>query len=200
MTARERKELEALVSVWTQGLRATLFLAAVGIVGLLLRAVQAGLAPLEPPLWAGGAGAFGVWLYAKAGAWTGGRRLRRQVRADLRSGTMKVQRFRVIEALEAPEVEDEGPTIFVREADGAVLFFSGQETGRRRHRGFPWTELEVSRAPESGQLFRVRSLGPPFEPVQERAPITVDEARRLGLLESEFGVLETDWAELKRDV
>ena len=199
LTARERKDLEALVSVWTQAMRAVLLLVAVGTVGLFLRAVQAGLASLELPVWAVGAAACGAWLYTRAGAWTGGSALRRQVKSDLRSGEMAVKRLQVVDALLAPEVEDEGPTIFVREAGGSILFFSGQETGRRRSRGFPWTEFEASWAPESKQLFRVRSLGRPFEPVVVRSPLSVYETKQLGLLESEFGVVEEDWAELKRD-
>ncbi|MDH3208272.1 MAG: hypothetical protein OEO79_16850 [Gemmatimonadota bacterium] len=199
MTARERAELEGLVSHWTYGARATLYVGVLVTLGWFLRTIQMGLIQSAFPLWLLATGGVGLGLYLRAGRWTGGRDLRGRIRADLDGGTMLVRRIRVAEAIEAPEIEDEGPVFFILGEDGSQLFFGGQDFARHRVRGFPWVEFEVSHAPQSEQLLRVRSSGSKFDSVQRRAPLTMTEARELGLLESDFGVLSVDWAELKGD-
>lgn len=200
MTTREREELEGLISAWAHLARGALFLGTLVALAWFLRAVQSGLTELAFPIWVVPTVLFGAWLYVRAGRWTGGRHFREQIRLDLERGEMVVRRVRVADAIAAPEVEDEGPVIFVRDEKGAVLFFAGQEFARKRQRGFPWEEFYVSQAPNSGHLLNVRSAGAPFEPVLMRAPLSLDEARRLGVLAAEHGVLDEDWADLKGDI
>ncbi|NIP58783.1 MAG: hypothetical protein GWM92_10725, partial [Gemmatimonadetes bacterium] len=90
------------------------------------------------PVWAVGTLLFGIWLYSRAGRWTGGSELRDRIRRDLERGELARRRVVVVEAVEAPEVEDEGPVFFVREEDGQLLFFAGQRLSREKGRGFPW--------------------------------------------------------------
>jgi hypothetical protein len=110
---------------------------------------------------------------------------------------MRVLRIRVAKAIEVPEVEDEGPVFFILDEDGSQFFFGGQDFARRRSHGFPWAEFEVSHAPQSTQLLKVRSSGAAFESVQRRAPFTLTEAQELGLFAADFGVLTVDWTELE---
>jgi len=131
-----------------------------------------------------------AFLYLRGRRWTGGREFRRRVRRDLARDEIALHRIRVVAALEAPEVEDEGPVFFVAESGGATLFFSGQEMARQKERGFPWTEFEVSESPESGHFFRLRPLGPPFEPVGTRRPLSFSEAKDLGVLSANYGRLD----------
>lgn len=197
MTAREREELEGLISASAHLARAALFLGALLAVGWFLRVIQLGVTELALPIWVVPTVLLGVLLYVRSGRWTGGRDFRERVRQDLERGEMVVRRVRVAESIAAPEVEDEGPVIFVREENGAVLFFAGQEFARKRQRGFPWEEFDVSQAPNSGHLLNVRSAGAPFEPVGTREPLSLDEAKHLGVLDAEYGVLDEDWPTLK---
>ena len=197
MTARERRELGALVSPVTSAARAVLFLVVLGAVGWVLRSVQIAATEVGFPVWAVVTAALGSALYRRAGRWTGGRELRGRIRDDLSGGEMSVHVIRVAEAVVAPEIEDEGPVVFIRDEDGTVLFFAGQEVGRRRGRGFPWSAFEVSHAPKSQQLIGTRSLGGRFEPVRERAPLGWAEAKELGVVEAEYGVLEMEWADVR---
>jgi len=193
MTARERAELEALVSPGTSVVRALLFLAAVGLVAWLCSGLQRlASGSVTPPLWPIPTAAFAYFLFRRAARWTGGRALREAVRRDLERGEIARHTIRVVEALEAPEIEDEGPVFFVRDASGSVLFFSGQDVARDKGRGFPWRTFEIVQAPESGRLFRLKPLGEPFAEVREREPLTYEEARDLGVLASTFGVIERD--------
>lgn len=202
MTARERAELTGLVSAGAIAARAALFVLAVAVVGWVSATLQAFGAqlvgsPLELPFWIAPTLAFATFLYVRAGRWTGGRELRNRVRRDLRRGELAHLRVRVVEALEAPEVEDEGPVIFVRTDDGVTLFFSGQELARHKERGFPWREFEVIEAPVSRHFFRLRPLSASFEAVETREPLTFAEAKTLGVLSASFGTLDVGLDELK---
>lgn len=197
MTARERAELEALVSPATSLLRAGLYLLAVAAIGWVARSLQYGATSVSPPVWLLPTGAFAAFLYVRGARWTGGRALRAAVRRDLERGELALHRVRVVEALEAPEVEDEGPVFFVRDAGGDTLFFSGQEMARHKARGFPWTEFEIVEAPASKQFLRLRSGGPPFEGVELREPLGPEEAKRIGVDTAPFGMVEASIEELR---
>lgn len=203
MTARERAELGAIVSRSTTSLRAVLFVAAVASFGWLLRGLQWAItetvgAGSEVPIWFFVTGAFGIWLFKRSKRWTGGRELREKVSEDLRQGEMAVHYVRVADALEAPEVEDEGPVYFIREEGGQTLFFAGQEMARHKARGFPWREFEAAEAPRSKHLFRLKPRSGSFSGVRERPPLSFEEARGLGVFDAPFGVLDVSLADLER--
>ena len=204
MTARERAELQSLVSTPTTLMRIGMFFLAVGSAGWLSRVIQRSLlaasdSGASAPLWLVPTLAFGAFLYMRGSRWTGGREFRGRVAGDLARGEIVLHRIKVVEAVEAPEVEDEGPVFFVLESDGATLFFAGQEMARQKTRGFPWTEFEISESPDSGHFFRLKPLGGSFEPVPTRAPLESSEAKALGVLSADYGVLEVSLAALKNE-
>lgn len=200
MTARERSELAALVSPTVALARAGLFVLTVGAVGWPLRGLQAAGSSITFPIWAVVTLLFALLLYRRAGRWTGGAEFRSQIRADLDRGEVEIRRVRVSAAVEAPEVEDEGPVFFIRDEDGSVMFFAGQDMARHKLRGFPWVEFQVMSTPVSNQLFRVRAKSGPFQPVWQRPPMTFSEAKAIGVTEEGFGRLERPWAEFDQMV
>jgi hypothetical protein len=204
MTARERAELQGLVSVSTTVLRGALYLLAVAVTGWVCRGLQTFLGEavgrtLTAPIWLLPTLVLGGLLYVRGTRWTGGRELRARIRHDLDRGELAQHRVEVVQALEAPEVEDEGPVFFVRERGGKTLFFAGQDMARQKARGFPWREFEIVEAPESRRLFKLRSLGEAFPDVQARAPLAYDEAKQLGVLSANYGTLDLRLEELRKD-
>ena len=203
MTARERRELEALIAPSTMALRAGLFVLVVVVLGWMLRGVQSwiGVAvgfPITLPFWLALTLAFAAFLYVRSGRWTGGRELRSQVRRDLGRGEVSQHRVRVVEALEAPEVEDEGPVFFVLDEDGTTLFFAGQEIARYKGRGFPWSEFEIHETPESRRFLRIKALSGSVPNVEMRAPLSLSEARELGVMSRVFGTIQKGLDELRK--
>lgn len=88
MTERERAELEELVSPATAFWRVFLFLFALTVVGLMSASLQNFVELLVDrrlglPVWALATLLFGIWLYLRAGRWTGGSELREKIRRDL---------------------------------------------------------------------------------------------------------------------
>lgn len=201
MTKRERAELEELVSPATAFWRVFLFLFALTVVGLMAASLQNFVELLLDrrfglPLWALVTLLFGIWLYLRAGRWTGGSELRDRIRRDLERGELARRRVVVVEAVEAPEVEDEGPVFFVREEDGQVLFFAGQHLSREKGKGFPWRAFDIVEAPQSGHFFRLKRRGDPFPDVRTREPLEYAEARELGVLERVWGAIDVDLDDL----
>ena len=204
MTARERAELQSLVSGSTTMLRVGMFLFAVGAAGWLLRTLQRAVLAVSEgaagaPFWLVPALAFAGFLYIRGSRWTGGREFRGRVRRDLARGEITLRRIQVVQALEAPEVEDEGPVFFLVEADGATMFFAGQEMARQKMRGFPWTEFEIAESPDSGHFFRLKPLGSSFHGVETRAPLEFSEAKELGVLSADYGVLDMSLDDLRNE-
>lgn len=202
MTARERGELRGLVSWGTGVLRAGLFVLVVVLVGWVARLVQAFVAQavgleVDLPFWLMPTFLFGAFLYVRGAKWTGGRTLRSEVRRDLERGEVARHFVRVVEALEAPEVEDEGPVFFVLEEGGTTLFFSGQEMVGYKRRGFPWKEFEIAETPVSHRFLRLRALDASFENVQTRPALSYAEAKELGVFSATYGVLEKTLDELR---
>lgn len=87
----------------------------------------------------------------------------------------------------------------MREADGTTLFFSGQEMARYKSRGFPWNEFEITESPEARRFFRLRPVGEPFSDVQKRAPLAFAEAKKLGVLAANYGVVDMTLEELAKE-
>lgn len=203
MTDREAAELRALVSPSTAALRIGLFALALAAVAYLMRGLQTLVVTVpgvtDLPLWLVPTLVVGAALYVLGGRWTGGPELRKKVRRDLERREIARHRVRVVGALEAPEVEDEGPVFFVQDDRDGTMFFAGQEMARYKTRGFPWVEFEILEAPESGRLFGLRPLGEPLSNVPVRAPLSLGEAKALGTTAARFGKLDKELTDLRKD-
>lgn len=199
MTRRQRRELQGYVAVSTTLGRALLFLAGVGVVGLLswsiARRVPVVLGgawwPLAPLL-------VGAWLLRASGKWTGGPEFRRRVREDIAGGVVAVRRVSAVEAIEVEEAEDEGPAYFVLTRDGQTLYLAFQELSRYKSRGFPWTEFEFIESPRCGTFFSIRKVGERLRPSQVRPPLERDEIERFGGFNERYRLLDVEFAELKK--
>ena len=204
MLPRERAELEGMVSPGTAVMRGIFFLAAIAGVGVLLRLLltlpeMAWGVSIPRPLWLLPTALIALWLYRRSGRWTGGREFRDTIRRDLQGGVMARHRVVVAAALEAPEVEDEGPVVFVREEEGDILFFAGQELARQKMRGFPWREFEIIEAPESRLFCRLKPLSEAFPDVQTRSPLGYEERVELGI-DGYYGRVDATLDALRREV
>jgi len=202
MTAKEREELEGIVALSTTAGRAALYLAAVVGIGAAFRlgqtfAEQVVGQRVDIAFWILPTIVFAIWLFQRAKDWTGGRALRIAIRADLVGGQVAVHRVTPVEALEAPEIEDEGPVFFVREVEGPTLFFAGQAMSRLKRKGFPWTSFDIVEAPLSKYSFGLRSQGGKLERVSVRPSLTYDEAKGLGVFERDYGTIDKELAELR---
>jgi hypothetical protein len=201
MTARERAELEGHLS-WIPVLaRMLLFSVAVTVAAVLAVVLQAGLEQLLGgrsfgPLWAIPTIIVAAVLFRGASKWTGGQDLRRLFIADIVRGEVAVHEVEVTAALQIPEVEDEGPTYFVRDAGGETLFFTGQFLARLESRGFPWTRFTVQEAPASRHFFSVRSEGPSFEGTKVMPGLPIAQVKAMGLLARPWGKLDVDLGDL----
>lgn len=180
LTSRERRELRGYVG-WTPVVaRAVLFLLALVVVAAICRGVQRGL-QLPDPLWVLPTAAVGLFLYFRAGRWTGGRELRRRIRLDLQAGAALVHHVRVRDAMIFEEREDEGPIVFVHTDAGETLVFTGQDLARDVAHGFPWRELEIRETAHSKHFLGLTRVGEPFRPLTERPPLSPDQFEQLGL-------------------
>jgi hypothetical protein len=122
LTKRERAELQGYVAPGAAVGRAVLFLIAVAIVGGVSWRVQQGLS-IAQPLWILPPLLFAIFLYRRAGRWTGGHELRDLVRKDLAGNVARVHRVRVRDAIVFEEQEDEGPAVFILTHEGDTVVF-----------------------------------------------------------------------------
>lgn len=167
LKARELEELKGYVSpaIWT--LRAGLFLIAAVAIGTVFAGLNHATGWAVDLVWwpyATVAGALGLFLYAKR--WTGGPRKRDAIRADIAEAAALDHTYHVTRALRFEEIEDEGDTVIVEEADGAAYCFTGQELPR----GFPKRRVVVSEAPKSSISFAVRMSGDRVTPITATIP------------------------------
>ena len=119
LTQKQRAELEGIVAPSTQITRAVAFLIAVVIVALLLRFVQQSIS-IQFPLWPLATLAFSFWLYHISGKWTGGKKLRDNIRSDLASGEVTITVLEPTTVTEIKEIEDEGPTYIITNKTGEL--------------------------------------------------------------------------------
>ena len=179
LTKRERNELAGYVASSAVIGRAVMFVLAVGIVGLLAERMLGSWLPT--PVWAAVPLAFGAFLFVRAGRWTGGADLRRQVRLDLKENAALVRQVRVADAIVFEEAEDEGPIVFIRTDDGATLVFTGQELARHVGRGFPWREFSIGETRHSRRFLGFERKGDPQKPSESRPPLSRQAYKQLGL-------------------
>ncbi len=203
LTKRQQSELRGYVAAGPAIFRATLFLGAVAIVGLLVRALyrlipgSATLPRSHEGWWIVPTLAFAAGLFIVSDRWTGGRPFRQKVRADLRRGMAHGRRVTAVDAIEIEEQEDEGPTFLLRTDDGRTMFFAGQYLERYRRKGFPWTAFDILEAPQSGVLLDIVAAGERLAPSLRRAPLAWEETKRLGLLRSKYGEIDVEFEALK---
>ena len=144
-----------------------------------------------------------VFIYFRSRRWTGGRDLRLKIKADLEQGTLAVHRIHVADVIEVQEREDEGPSYFVKTADGQVFVFSGQYLDGYRTKGFPWKAFEIAEAPASRIFFGLTRLDASVAPSFTREPFDSDEARQFrcrnyGCIDIDFESLRTEKAQPNR--
>jgi hypothetical protein len=134
-------------------------------------------------------------VYIRSKRWTGGAEFRRQIRADLARGVAEARRFEIAEAVKVEEREDEGPSFFLKTADGQIFIFSGQYLDTGKNRSFPWASFEVLEAPESRRFFGLHKLGEPLKPSFVRQPFDGTEFKRYCC--QHYRQLEEDFDSLK---
>jgi hypothetical protein len=110
LTKKERNELRGYVAWTTSLFRAVAFAAAVVAAGAVLRGLHRIVRNAAPALqndvwWIVPVVLFAAVLYVRAGRWTGGRSLRRLIRADLARGEAAL---RHVVATDAIEIEEQG--------------------------------------------------------------------------------------------
>jgi hypothetical protein len=198
LTRRERADLQGYVSRGTSVGRAILFLIAVAIVAGITRRIQQSLTVTQP-LWLLASLLFAVFLYRRAGRWTGGRELRDLVTKDLAGNVARVHHVRVRDAVVFEEQEDEGPVVFVLTEEGDTVVFLGQEFTRKLSRGFPWSEFRVRETPHSRRFLGVDRKGDAF-PAEKRTPLSRARYVEFGLpVVSHWGRLHLPFERVRSD-
>jgi hypothetical protein len=203
LSKRQQAELRGYVAWSITLFRGFLFLAGVGALGWFLRAVHA--RATEPgsffgndAWWAVPLFAFAGGLYVVSSRWTGGRRFRRAVRADLKGGVARVRRITVVDAIEVDEQEDEGYAYFLLTDDGRTMLFAGQYLDTYKRKGFPWRAFDVIEAPVSERFLDIVRAGERLVPSARRPAFTWDEVKRFGALEKYRFVDDVDFEALKK--
>ena len=201
MSKRQRDELQGYIAPGPAIFRAALFIAAIAVVALILRAAHRQFlgAALESSLvWVIPSAAVAYGLYRASGRWTGGPALREAVRRDLARGEVAVHRIRAVDAVAIDEQEDEGPAWFILDDTGVAILFAGQFLEPAKRTGFPWTTIEVVEAPASRLFVRIESAGEPIEPSVRHASFPWQELERVVTLPRQWGVVPVDFEALKQ--
>jgi hypothetical protein len=203
LTRRQRQDLEGYVAGGTSLFRAVLFVAIIGFVAWLLRAVLLRVAATypaaaHPAWWIVPVLALAAALFRLSRRWTGGRELRAKIRADLERGEVAVRRVVASAAIEVQPGEDEGPTFFLLTGDGKTMVFGGQYLEPFVRRGFPWAAFDIVEAPESRLFVGLVKAGERLVPARRAEPLTWEETKMFGVLEGKYRVLDCDFASVKR--
>ena len=203
LTRRQRADLTGYVSPLIAAFRAAVFGAAVATVGLALRAIHRAIVDDAPPLanemlWVIPTLAFAVFLYRRAGRWTGGRAMRRRIRADLKRGEAEVRRIVATAAIEVEEQEDEGPAYFLHLSDGTTMLFAGQYLERLKRKGFPWTAFDIIETPVARIFLDIVRAGERLAPVATRQPLSWDEMKSYGTGDANYRTVDVEFADLLR--
>ena len=202
LTRHQLADLRGYVSIVPVVFRAFLFVAALAISGWIIKAIFSWAAranPLfgHPAWWIVPLLLLGTALYIRAGRWTGGRALRRQIRADIAGGEAAVTTITAVDAIEVEEAEDEGPAFFILDADGRTWLFAGQYLERLRGKGFPWQSFEILETPSAHLFLGLKAIGPHLQVSGRVPPLTLGDLRALGIGTREYAIVTADFAELK---
>ena len=104
-----------------------------------------------------------------------------RVARDLDGGVARVSTYRVRDAVQVEESEDEGSQYYLLLDDGRVVFLAGQYLYEPEEDGsFPSSVVSVVRAPHTNIVFDIRCEGTPLRPSKVRSPFTTadyDNAR-----------------------
>ena len=202
LTKRQREELQGYVAWSTTMFRGALFVGVVAAFAWFLRLVLLSAAPTypraaHPAWWLVPTVALAAALFRVSRRWTGGRDLRRQIRADLGRGEVEVRRVEAIDAIEVEEEGDAGPTFFLLSPDGKTLVFAGQYLEPFVRRGFPWQAFDILETPEARRFLGLVKAGERLKPSCRRAPLTWDEVKAYSVTNEHYRVLDCDFATLK---
>jgi len=189
LTKDEFEELRGVVAWSTLIGRAILFLLPILFVGILFRSLFA-LMSVEAPVWLLPTGLLAYLLYSRAGRWTGGRALRQLVRQDIEQGEARQDVIRPVHVTEVEELEDEGPSYFIRSDEDDWILLSGQDMVEHKLRGFPWSQFSVDEAPHSGTFFGLTRMGDPVPVDRVIPPLSYQLTRDLGALSRTYNVLD----------
>ncbi len=196
MTAEQKAELRGNVALGTAVGRVVMFvILAICVTGSLRYLVEHTKPGAHYLWWVVPSFLVMGFLLVRSKRWTGGREFRQQVRADLAQGTVAAHRIDVVDVIEVEEREDEGPSYFVKTADGKIILLTGQYLERFKSRGFPWRSFEIIEAPLSKVFFGLKKLAAPLAPSFIRQPFTQDERKQFKC--RKYRVVETDFESLK---
>jgi hypothetical protein len=203
LTKRQRQELAGYVTWGTSIFRAVLFLAVIAgfawfVRAVLLRVGATYPAAAHPVWWILPSLALAAAVFRRSRRWTGGPTLRTGIRADLERGEVEIRRVTASEAIEVEPGEDEGPTFFLHVGDGKAMVFAGQYLEPFVRRGFPWAAFDILEAPVSRLFLGLVKTGDRLIPDRRPEPLTWEEAKKLGVLEGRYRVLDVDFAAVKR--
>ena len=199
LTKKELDELRGVVAISTQVLRAVLFAIAVGVVGLVFRALFAVIG-IAAPAWAVPTAIVGYLLYRRAERWTGGAAFRKRVRQDIEQGEARLSVINPADVTEFEELEDEGPAYVIRTDENEWLLLSGQELVPHKRRGFPWSQFSIAEAPNSGVFFGLERMGDPIAVDRTLPSMSYELARDLGTFKRTFIVLDDTARELLKSL
>lgn len=192
LTRKQRAELEGYVAWSTSLFRTGLFLVMLATASWIMRRF------LGYPWWVAATAALGVVFFMIGRKGTGGRALRRKIRADLANGVAAVHRVVAVDAIEVEQAEDEGPGYFILTSDGRTMLFAGQYLERDKGRGFPWKEFEIVEAAESEVFFGLKPCGERLVPSLVRKPFTWEEQKKFSNAVRYYGFIDAPFADLSR--
>ena len=117
--------------------------------------------------------------------------------SDASAGQVDESNFSIAEAIQVSETEDEGLHFFLRLADGAVLFLSGQylyaPVAAQR---FPSAQVTIVRAAASGTVLRFTPSGAYIAPSTTR-PAFTDREHARGRVPEDGDVVNVDFDRLR---
>jgi hypothetical protein len=149
------------------------------------------------PWWLIPPGLLALLLSHYSPRWTGGRKGRNQIRADLESNSVQVFIVTALEAIKVEEAEDEGSTYFLKMEDGSTLAMGGQYLYPYERRGFPWTMFEIRQAAHSGIFFGLSRVGERLKPSMLRGALPLRDVREWGLLSGRWKSMDVPFEEVR---
>jgi membrane protein implicated in regulation of membrane protease activity len=200
LTPDERRMLERLRTARPQGGAGfAAFLAFIVTLGVLLivspASWQVGPLSLSPV-----AAALVVAVYVYRRMQRSPREGDRQARIarDLLGGVARVVTYRVSDALQVEEAEDEGSSYYLKLDDGRVAFLSGQYLYDAEEDGtFPSTVVSVVRAPHTDIVFDLRCEGTAMGPAPQLPAFTTADWDQ-GRVPNDGALVDVDFEALRR--
>jgi hypothetical protein len=158
LSKSERQELARFVSPAAKVTRAVLWLLVVAIVALVLVSWNINQKTGEIVWWPVSVIAAGIAVYLIGIRMSGGSGLRAQVQNDLKNGEAEERFFEMKAAAIFPEIEDEGPVVFLLSGE-RVYCLSGQRVSRLVRDHTMASQLVESLAPASRRVLGLQTRG-----------------------------------------